>query len=184
MNAGRFESLRMPLAFLALLCGLVLLTQFPSGADARGGGKGKARVAVKIETKGQKKLLKKGELAVALKARNAGKVKVTAAYEGRRRLFRSETVRTGKRFDGTVDLDLTDAGEKRLGSCGAKKIKARGLYRSHGNKHKAVVIRKLKKDASLCEALHAGPGRERRPLRLPRPGGLPAAVPERLLHRR
>ena len=151
MNAGRFESLRMPLAFLALLCGLVLLTQFPSGADARGGGKGKVRVAVKIETKGQKKLLKKGELAVALKARNAGKVKVTAAYEGRRRLFRSETVRTGKRFDGTVDLDLTDAGEKRLDSCGAKKIKARGLYRSHGDKQKAVVIRKLKKDASLCK---------------------------------
>ena len=34
----------------------------------------------------------------------------------------------------------------------------------------------------LREALHAGPGRERRPLRLPRPGRLPAAVPERLLH--
>ncbi len=34
----------------------------------------------------------------------------------------------------------------------------------------------------LREALHAGPGRERRPLRLPRPGSLPAAVPERLLH--
>ena len=148
MNAGRLESLRMPLAFLALLCGLALLTQFPSGADAKGG---KAKVAVKIETKSQKQLLKKGELAVALKARNAGKVKVTAAHEGRRRLFRSETMRTERGFDGTVHLDLTDAGEKRLGSCGAKEIKARGLFRSHGNKHKAVVTAKLKKDAGRCE---------------------------------
>ena len=60
----------------------------------------------------------------------------------------------------------------------------RGLYRSHGNKHKAVVIREAQEGREpLRAALHPGPARERRPLRLPRPGGLPAAVPERLLHR-
>ena len=184
MNAGRFESLRMPLAFLALLCGLVLLTQFPSGADARGGGKGKARVAVKIETKSQKQLLKKGELAVALKARNAGKVKVTAAYEGRRRLFQSETVRTGKRLRRNrrprPHRRRREAPRqlRRQGDQGAGPLPL-AWQQAQGRRHP----RSSRRTRAAARALHPGPGRERRPLRLPRPGGLPAAVPERLLHR-
>ena len=50
-----------------------------------------------------------------------------------------------------VKLTLTDRGEQRLGSCGAKEVKVRGLYRAHGKKRKAVDIRNLKKDASRCE---------------------------------
>jgi hypothetical protein len=138
---------RILLGAVLILGALAIAAMAPAGAAA----KPKARVAVDVKTKSQKKLLKRGRLAVHLQAKRAGKVKVTAAYEGRRKLFEPEVVRTGKRFKGTVALELTDAGEKRLGSCGAKEVKARGLYRARGKKRKAVVTRRLDKDKSRCE---------------------------------
>ena len=146
-HAHRAAALRAPLALLVLLTGLVLLTQIGSGAAAAKGGK--AKVAVSVATKSQKQLLKDGKLAVAVRARGAGKVKVTAAHKGKRSLFEPRTLKVdGKR---KVKLTLTDRGEQRLGSCGAKEVKVRGLYRAHGKKRKAVDIRSLKKDASRCE---------------------------------
>jgi hypothetical protein len=147
LNAGRAASPRNLYAATLALAALALALLAAGPAEA----KPKAKVRVGIETKSQKQLLKEGELAVALKAKRAGRVKVTAAYDGRRRLFEPERVKTGKRFKGTVELELTDAGERRLGRCGAKEIKARGLYRSGGKKRKVVVTRKLKKDKGLCK---------------------------------
>ncbi|HET6830983.1 MAG TPA: hypothetical protein VFH44_06490, partial [Solirubrobacterales bacterium] len=147
LNAGRAASPRNLIAAILIFAALVIAAAAPALAEA----KPKARVAVDVVTKSQKKLLKQGELDVRLKARRAGKVKLTAAYEGRRRLFEPEVVKAGKRFKGTVELDLTDAGERRLGSCGAKKVKARGLYRAGGKKRKAVVTRRLNRDKSRCE---------------------------------
>jgi hypothetical protein len=143
----RAAALRAPLVLFALLTGLILFTQVGAGSAAARGGK--AKVAVTIETKNQKKLLKSGKLAVSVKDHRAGKVKVTAAHKGKRSLFEPKTVKfNGKK---TVKLHLTDRGEQRLGSCGAKEVKVRGLYRANGNKRKAVDIRNLKKDASRCD---------------------------------
>ena len=146
-HAHRAAALRAPLALIVLLTGLVLLIQIGSGAAATKGGK--AKVSVSVATKSQKQLLEDGRLAVAVRARGAGKVKVTAAHKGKRSLFEPRTLKVdGKR---KVKLTLTDRGEQRLGSCGAKEVKVRGLYRAHGKKRKAVDIRNLKKDASRCE---------------------------------
>jgi hypothetical protein len=146
----RRTTLRASLGFLALLGGLALLIGLGSDAAAAKGGK--VKVDVRIVTKSQKQLLGRGKLAVAVKTRHERKVKLVAAHRGRRSLFASKVLksRTG-RIDKTVKLDLTDAGAKRLGSCGAKEVKVRGLYRAHGTKRKAVDLRNLKKDASRCE---------------------------------
>lgn len=147
LNAGHTASPRILLAAALILGALAIAATAPTGAVA----KPKARVAVDVATKSQKQLLKRGELDVRLKAKRAGKVKVTAAHEGRRKLFEPEVVRTGKRFDGMVEIDLTAAGEKRLGSCGAKEVKARGLFRAGGKKRKVVSTRRLEKDKSRCD---------------------------------
>ena len=146
----RRTTLRASLTFLALLGGLSLLIGLGSDAAAAKGDK--AKVEVRIVTKSQKQLLERGKLAVAVKTRHERKVKLVAAHRGRRSLFASKVLksRTG-RIDRTVKLDLTGAGAKRLGSCGAKEVKVRGLYRARGAKRKAVDIRNLKKDASRCE---------------------------------
>jgi len=146
-NAVRAASPRNPIVAILILAVLAIAATAPAIAAA----KPQARVAVKIETKTQKQLLKRGGLDVRLHAKRAGKVKLTAAYEGRRRLFEPRVLRTERGFDGTVRLDLTDAGAKRLGSCGAKAIKARGLYRSGGEKRKVVTTRKLARDKGLCK---------------------------------
>jgi hypothetical protein len=145
----RRTTLRASLTLLALLGGLLLLIGLGSDAAA---AKGKAKVDARIVTKSQKQLLEHGKLAVAVKTRHERKVKLVAAHRGRRSLFAPKVLksRTG-RIDRTVKLDLTDAGAKRLGSCGAKKVKVRGLYRVRGKKRKAVDLRNLKKDASRCE---------------------------------
>ncbi len=146
-NPGhRAAALRAPLALLAVLTGLILLAQIGSGAAAANSGR--PGVGVKVATDGQKQLLKNGKLKIVVKSRSAEKVKVTAAHKKKRSLFETRTLRvSGKR---TVKLPLTADGERRLGRCGAKEVKVRALYRVNGNKRKAVAMRNLKKDASLC----------------------------------
>jgi hypothetical protein len=147
-NPGRrATTCRAPLALLALLSGLILLTQIgPGAAEANSGRPG---VGVKVVTKSQKQLLDSGKLKVAVKSRSAEKVKVTAAHKNKRSSFEAQTLRvSGKR---TVGLPLTADGRRRLGKCGAKEVKVRALYRVNGNKRKTVAIRNLKKDASRCD---------------------------------
>lgn len=143
----RAAARKAPLVLLVLLTALILLAQVGAGSALAKGGK--AKVKVSVVTRSQKQLLKRGKLAVEVEARNAGKVKVTASYKARRRHFEPKTVKAeGKR---TVKLGLTGTGEKRLGTCGAKKVKVRGLYRTKGKKRKAVAFATLKKDKGRCE---------------------------------
>ncbi len=150
MHLGRLHPLRAPLSFLAVLSGLILLTQFPSGADAKGGGK--HVTSVRIETKNQRKLLRSGELSVRVKAKGVPKVKVTANLKGgRKKLFESDSVKIGERAKKTVELDLTGAGRSELGSCKPGRIVATGTARDHGKKRTASDSIRLKPDETLCE---------------------------------
>src|SRR6476620_11447811 len=94
MNVDRSVPGRAPLVFLALLAGLVLLTQLATGsADAKGGDKGnaKVKVSVKVATKDQASLLSKGKLKVDVKAKGTSKVAVAAGPK-KKKLFKSKTV--------------------------------------------------------------------------------------------
>ena len=130
LNAGRAVPRTIPIA--GMIIAAIALAAIVSGPVAAK-GKHRAKVGIKVETKTQKQLLRGGELSVRLKARRAGKVKLTAAFRKRRRMFEREVVHTHrKRVRRSVELELTDAGEKRLGRCGAKEIKVRALYRVAG----------------------------------------------------
>ncbi|MEZ5154908.1 MAG: hypothetical protein R2718_02235 [Solirubrobacterales bacterium] len=146
-NIGHRAAPKALLFPLALLGGLILLTQIGTGVATAKTGKQKVRVSV--STSSQKQLLGAGKLAVAVKSSRRGKVKVTAAHAGKRSLFEPKTIKLrGRRI---VELPLTDRGEERLGRCGDKEVKVRGLYRAKGKKRKAVEVRNLRKDASRCE---------------------------------
>jgi len=148
LNPGRARTRTIHVA-IGVLTAIALAALLSGPAEAK--PKPKPKVAIAVKTTGQKRLLADGALAVKLKARHAGKVKLVAAYEGRRSLFERKVVHTNrKRVRRTFDLRLTATGERRLGSCGAKQVKVRALYRSRGDKRERVVTSKLGKDASRC----------------------------------
>jgi len=151
-NAGRASRTRLIHIATAILAAIALAA-LAAPVDGKGSKRrSKARVGIVIKTPSQKRLLADGGLAVRLKARHAGRVKLVAAYERRRSLFERRVVHTNrKRVHRTFDLDLTATGVRRLGSCGAKKVRVRALYRSRGHKRERAVTRKLRKDAGLCK---------------------------------
>jgi hypothetical protein len=149
LNGGRATTRTIHLVAMTLAA--IALAALVAG-PAAGKDKQRAKVGIKLGTKTQKELLGSGGLDVRLRTRRAGKVKLTGAFRGRRSMFEREVVHTHrKRVSRTIDLGLSDVGERRLGSCGPKEIKVRALYRSGGKKRKQVVVRRLKKDASRCE---------------------------------
>ena len=175
-DARHFLSTRPLMASLVVLVGLVLLVQLTSGEA--GAAKGKAKVAVSVVTKKQSSLLKKGKLKVKLDANRKRKVKLSAAHDGQGKFFEKDKIKLRKKARN-VSLKLTKKGQE----------EARELRRQAGPRVRQVQVEGEKaheerlaraqagQGAMRC-ALPTSTGRERRSLRLPRPGGLPAAVPE------
>jgi len=149
-ESGRRHALRAPFAFVALLAGLILLTQL--GVGAAGAKPGKGGAAVQVKTKTQSELLQNNRLKVALKAKGTARVTVRAKYKGRK-IAESATLKAkGKTTSETLRLKLTEKGAKRLSSCGPKKIKVVGTYKLDSDKWKAKDSRKLRQDASRCDS--------------------------------
>lgn len=142
---------RAPLAFLALLAGLVLLVQLTAGsADAKGGDK--VKVSVKVATKDQAALLKGGKLKVTVKASGTREVDVSAGPSGKKALFKSKTLKfKAKGGRKSAKLKLTSAGRKALSTCGDKKVKVMAAFEDGSKTKKAKGKGKLKADQSLCK---------------------------------
>jgi hypothetical protein len=159
---SKSTSLRALPAFLILFATLVLIAQATAGA-AGGAERAEAEAAnakldVGFETESQKQLLDDGKLKVALEAKGGkdarraiSKVKVRAKGEGKGKLFEKKNLSDVPRTP--VKLKLTELGAKRLGKCGAPKVKATVYYRVDGVKGKkdAKAKRSLKSDPSRCD---------------------------------
>jgi hypothetical protein len=146
----RSEQLLAPIAFLILLAALVAVTLLAAGSAGAQGGK--ARASVDVKSKTQAKVLGKGKLAIAVKSRGARKVRVSADAKGKGTAFRPRTVRfKGAHGRKTVRLPLTGAGKRSLSTCGGKKVRVLGRYRSGGGPRKARDTSTLRRDRSRCD---------------------------------
>ncbi|MGB0120292.1 MAG: hypothetical protein WBP55_04995, partial [Solirubrobacterales bacterium] len=152
LNVRRFAvmtfALIMALAFTA--------TVAANSADAKNKKSKKAKVSLNVKTKNQAALLKAGKLQVKVKSTGKTTVKLFAVYSGKQNLFKKKNVKfkKNKKQTKTISLKLTSNGKKKLGTCGAKKVIAKGKYKPKSNKKNketAKKSKKLAKDSSLCD---------------------------------
>jgi len=146
-HSGNLNVRRFAVMTFALIMALALTTAFTaSSADAKKKSK-KAKVTLKVTTKNQAALLKANKLKVKVKSTGKTKVKLSAVYSGKANLFKKKTVKFKKnrKQTKTISLKLTRNGKKKLSTCGAKTVVAKGVYKKKANKKKKSTAKKKKK---------------------------------------
>ncbi|MGA7397299.1 MAG: hypothetical protein WBW62_07635, partial [Solirubrobacterales bacterium] len=145
-RSGFTDARRLALIAFALFMAFAMTIALTApGANAKKAKK--AKVTLSVKTKNQAALLKAGKLNVKVKSTGKTTVKLFAVYSGKQNLFKKKNVKfkKNKKQTKTISLKLTSNGKTKLGTCGAKKVIAKGKYKPKTNKKNKKTAKKSKK---------------------------------------